>query len=230
MPGVSTKRARSDDDPQLCPDESAPSPPKRTQTRETKTLESRKSEKNYHSDDDDETSSDEPTSSSGSSIDSSDDDEEDEQETRDQEERENNGAIPSIPGRQKPRIHRIDRNSDIMSRLTAFLPQMKSANEDLERELAAGRGKELQVDGADEEVEGRYIEMNLGLGVLEEKRSGDENNNSSSDDEDERPDNEEGKQHSTELPSRPKDPSVLGKLMGVNNDDSKKPTIEEMNE
>jgi len=163
MPGVSTKRARSDDDPQLSPDESAPSPPKRTQTRKTKILESRKPEKNYHSDGDDETSSDEPTSSSGSSIGSSDDDseddEEDEQETRNQEEREDNGAIPFIPGRQKPRIHRIDRNSDIMSRLTAFLPQMKSANEDLERELAAGRGKELQVDGADEEVEGRYIEM-----------------------------------------------------------------------
>jgi len=162
MPGASAKRARSDYDPHLSPDESAPSPPKRTQTRKTKTLESRKSEKNYHSDDDDETSSDEPTSSSGSSIDASDDDSEDEedrQETKDQEEREDNGAIPSIAGRQKPWIHRIDRNSDIMSRLTAFLPQMKSANEDLERKLTAGRGKELQVDDADEEGDGRYIEM-----------------------------------------------------------------------
>lgn len=163
MPGTSTKRARSDDDQQPSPDESAPSPPKRTQTRKSKTLESRKSEKNYHSDDDDETSSDEPTSSSGSSMDSSDDgsddDEEDEQETRDQEEREDSGAIPSIAARQKPRIHRIEKDNGIMSRLTAFLPQMKSANEHLERELAAGRGKELQVDGVDEEGEGRYIEM-----------------------------------------------------------------------
>lgn len=68
------------------------------------------------------------------------------------------------------------------------------------------------------------------MGVLEEKRSDDEDNDSSSDDEDERPDNEEGKQLPTELPSRPKDPSVLGKLMGVKKDESKKPTIEEMNE
>lgn len=162
MPGASTKRARSDDDQQLLPDEFAPSPPKRTQTRKTKTLESQKSEKNYHSDDDDETSSDEPTSSSGSSMDSSDDDsdnEEDEQETSNQEQREGNGAIPSVAARQKPRIHRIKKDNGIMSRLTAFLPQMKSANEHLERELAAGRGKELQVDGVDEENEGRYIEM-----------------------------------------------------------------------
>lgn len=168
MPGAS-KRPRSDnnDDPQISPDKSLPSPPKRSraQARKTRILESRKSGKLYHSDDDDETSSDDPTSSSGSdsSIESSDDSEEEENEqeaeNQEEQEQEDNGTIPSIPVRQKPRIHRIEKNNDILSRLTAFLPQMKSANEDLERELAAGRGKELQVDDADEEGEERYIEM-----------------------------------------------------------------------
>ena len=74
--------------------------------------------------------------------------------------------------------------------------------------------------------------QNLGLGVLEEKRPGDEDYDpSSSDDEDEEMEHDHGQgQHSTEtqLPSRPKDSRVLGKLMGEKKGEAKKPTIEEM--
>lgn len=253
MPGACTKRPRNHDDPQLSPDESFP--PSRTQTRRDKT-QSVGHGNNKDEDEDDETSTD-PSSSDSSSVDSSsedDDDNEEQEQEQKQQDQEENSAIPSLQTRQKPRIHRVEKNNDILSRITAFLPQMKTANEDLERELAAGRGKEVQLDDADEQGDGRYIEMvclryylllctwvltylfhqNLGLGVLEEKRPGDEDYDpSSSDDEDEEMEHahEHGQgQQSTEtqLPSRPKDSRVLGKLMGEKKGEAKKPTIEEM--
>ena len=123
---------------------------------------------------DDETST-EPTSSSGSdsSVDSSDEDDEENSDNEEQEKEKGTDGkeetVPSLSARQKPRIHRIERNSDILSRITAFLPQMKNANESLQRELAAGRANEIQLDqndggegegeGEDEESKGRYIEM-----------------------------------------------------------------------
>ncbi|PYH99310.1 hypothetical protein BO71DRAFT_437431 [Aspergillus ellipticus CBS 707.79] len=91
--------------------------------------------------------------------------------------------IPRVPTLPKPRIRHMKQNPDLMARLSSFLPQMKSANEHLEREIAAGRGRDVMLEeeegdeegdeeGAEEEGEGegrQYIEMNLGLGVLEEK-------------------------------------------------------------
>lgn len=252
MPGACTKRPWNHDDPQLSPDESFPA--SRAETRRDKT-QSVGHGHDENEDEDDETSTD-PSSSDSSSVDSSSEDDDDEQEQEQkQQNQEENSAIPSIQPRQKPRIHRVEKNNDILSRISAFLPQMKTANEDLERELAAGRGKEVQLDDADEQGDGRYIEMvcftvticyfvhggqlltylfpqNLGLGVLEEKRPGDEDYDpSSSDDEDEEMEHEHGKgQQSTEteLPSRPKDSRVLGKLMGEKKGEAKKPTIEEM--
>lgn len=110
----------------------------------------------------DDESSTEPTSSSGSSIDSSSDDD-DEQENHHEEEKEGKEDIHTVPSPMKPRIHRIEKNNNILNRITAFLPQMKNANEDLQRELAAGRGRDMQLDEAGEdeegEGEGRYIEM-----------------------------------------------------------------------
>ena len=156
MPGASTKRH---DDPQLSPDESFP--PSRDQTR----IEKKQSVRNSHDEDedmdeDDETSTD-PSSSDSSSVDSSseDDDDDDEQEQQQKQRNQEEDTIPSLQPKQKPRIHRVEKNNDILSRITAFLPQMKTANEDLERELAAGRGKEVQLDNADDQDEGRYIEM-----------------------------------------------------------------------
>ena len=157
MPGACTKRPRNHDDPQLSPDESFP--PSRPQTRRDKT-QSVGHGHDEDEDEDDETSTD-PSSSDSSSVDSSSEDEDDDEQEQEQnpQNQEENNAIPSLQPRQKPRIHRVEKNNDILSRITAFLPQMKTANEELERELAAGRGKEVQLDDADEQDDGRYIEM-----------------------------------------------------------------------
>ncbi|PYI16687.1 hypothetical protein BO99DRAFT_216811 [Aspergillus violaceofuscus CBS 115571] len=83
-------------------------------------------------------------------------------------------TIPRIPALPKPNIHRVQQTPDLLSRLSAFLPQMKTANEQLERDIAAGRAKDIRLDDAmdededEDEGEGeddgqadgkRYIEM-----------------------------------------------------------------------
>lgn len=68
---------------------------------------------------------------------------------------------------------------------------------------------------------------------MEEKRPGDGDHEMDTDTGDEGDNEEEHKQHSkteTNLPSRPKDSSVLEKLMGKKEDEPKKPSIEEMND
>ncbi|RHZ64268.1 NOPCHAP1/New4 family protein [Aspergillus thermomutatus] len=181
-------------------------------------------------DDDD----DDYTSSSGSDDDSdsgSDGDGEHEDQEADYSSDQASGAgssLPRISAQQKPRIHCIAKDPDLLSRLSAFLPKMKSANEDLQREIAAGRGKDLQLDEV-EDQEGQYIEMNLGLGVLEEKRA----DCSSSTDEEigdgpESANDEDGAGLDTKLQ---KDSDILDKLMGKTKEFSdQKPTIEELTE
>lgn len=68
-------------------------------------------------------------------------------------------SIPSVPGRPKPQIHRVEGGSDLLSRISTFLPKMKDANESLEREIAAGRGKSMILDEVDDEDGKDYIEM-----------------------------------------------------------------------
>lgn len=166
MPSASSSHPR-EDNPQPS-DASLPSysPSKQSRAQTKGGLETQKS--NTSVDNEDDGTSTEPTSSSGSSIDSSSDDDgddnDDEQENREEAGKQNGEEeIHTVPSRMKPRIHRIEKNNDILNRITAFLPQMKNANEDLQRELAAGRGRDMQVDGASEEGEGedegRYIEM-----------------------------------------------------------------------
>ncbi|PNS19255.1 hypothetical protein CAC42_2432 [Sphaceloma murrayae] len=78
------------------------------------------------------------------------------------------------------RIHFPGSDLPLKERLAAFLPQMKAANDSLEELKQSGRLKEVVLDDVEE---GRpHIEMNLGLGVLEEQRDGD--SSSGSDDED----------------------------------------------
>lgn len=114
--------------------------------------------------DDDDDNNDDYTSSSGSDTDSGNDSDEDGQEAEDVDYSSDRASaaassFPRIPAQQKPRIHRIEQTPDIFSRLASFLPQMKSANDDLEREIAAGRGSDLVLDEVNEEDEGQYIEM-----------------------------------------------------------------------
>ncbi|MCJ1474782.1 hypothetical protein MMC13_003442 [Lambiella insularis] len=56
--------------------------------------------------------------------------------------------------------------ASLRSRLRDFLPALAAANRELETELREGRGEERDMERVEE---GRYIEMELGLGVLEEK-------------------------------------------------------------
>ena len=57
----------------------------------------------------------------------------------------------------------------VKSRLDALLPRMREANQELEVERREGKLGERNIEALDEE-EGGYVEMNLGLGVLEEKK------------------------------------------------------------
>ncbi|GFN18942.1 NOPCHAP1/New4 family protein [Aspergillus tubingensis] len=186
--------------------------------------------------DEDDDDDDDYTSSSGSSdSDSDSDDDEEDEEVNQKKTTTTSDDMPRIPAIPKPRIGRINKNPDLLSRLSAFLPQMKTANEKLEQEIAAGRAKDVQleIDGddddedEDEDMEGkRYIEMNLGLGVLEEKRPGDDN-------EEDHLESQGGQDNQHVLPERPKsgkDSNVLDTLMGnaESSAEKEKPTIEEI--
>lgn len=110
---------------------------------------------------DDDSDDDDYTSSSGSDSDE-DDVVDDDEDAQDRDVKSDNGSdhsLPRIPAPQKPQIHRIEKNPDLLSRLSAFLPQMKSANDKLQQEIEAGRGKDLRLDEVDDEADGQFIEM-----------------------------------------------------------------------
>ncbi|KAH3298505.1 hypothetical protein KXW39_004729 [Aspergillus fumigatus] len=180
---------------------------------------------------DDDDDDDDYTSSSGSDDDSdSAGDGEDEDQNADYSSERASRAgssLPRVSAQQKPRIHRMTKEPDLLSRLSAFLPKLKSANEDLQREIAAGRGKDLQLDEVDQE-EGQYIEMNLGLGVLEEKRA---DGSTSTDDEigdgQEFANDEDAAESDTKLQ---RDSDILARLMGKKKSSDQKPTIQELTE
>ncbi|KAL2221052.1 hypothetical protein M432DRAFT_637542 [Thermoascus aurantiacus ATCC 26904] len=209
---------------------------------ETSSLSSRDSSDTSSSAEDDsneESTSSAGTSSSSSSCPSPSSSESDDSEGSEAEEAEDDvdgldgghdeAAIEYVPARAKPRIHRVQTDSGILSRVSSFLPKLKAANEDLQRDIAAGRAKDVVMDDVDEEQgEGQYIEMNLGLGVLEEKRSHDGSESSSEESESSVSD---GGRESPAIthPKTQKDTNVLGRLMG-NRTKPKKPGIEEIND
>lgn len=104
------------------------------------------------------------------------------------------------------------KESPVASILPEFLAQMEAANKELEIERAAGTldARRLEIDDTKDGSEsGQYIEMNLRLGVLEEK-NGDASSSESESNEGE-------------------DQGVMQKLMGVNaKDDTPKARIEEV--
>jgi hypothetical protein len=117
------------------------------------------SESEEEDDDDDYTSSSGSDSDSGSGSDGDGEHEDQDADYNSDLASGTGSSLPHIPAQQKPRIHRMAKEPDLLSRLSAFLPKMKSANEDLEREIAAGRGKDLQLDEVENQEEGQYIEM-----------------------------------------------------------------------
>ena len=111
---------------------------------------------------DDENESDETVSSSTSS-DSSDDDESE--------------AIITIGGPRKPNISSSlysDGAEDLRSRLDSLLPQLSAANDVLTSEQDLFNMEDMDEDD-------QHIEMNLGLGVLEEQDSEDDSSSEDSD-------------------------------------------------
>jgi Domain of unknown function (DUF4598) len=78
------------------------------------------------------------------------------------------GEIEIIPLPQKPTIATINDPSDLRSRLSMLLPQLQKANAELQ---SSDEALNRRLDDVDDDEE-HYIEMNLGLGVLKEKRAG----------------------------------------------------------
>ncbi|KAF2011560.1 hypothetical protein BU24DRAFT_284007 [Aaosphaeria arxii CBS 175.79] len=170
-------------------------------------------------DNDSETSSILSESSSDPSSESSDESSSDGESTLSDEEDEE-GIVNLRANRgKKPRmkLRKQDLGSDIRPFLKDFLPKLKAANEELEAERLAGTLKYREIDahlngasdGTDkpeeEEGEGQYVEMNLGLGVLEEQNPNASDDSSS----------DEGESHG-EMDStvEEKEKDFMGKLMG----------------
>jgi hypothetical protein len=73
----------------------------------------------------------------------------------------------SLPIQSKPSISSsttVTGLSDLRSRIASFLPQLRKANEEL---VAAGDDRRIDAVAEDQD---QYIEMDLGLGVLKEKK------------------------------------------------------------
>ncbi|OJJ49832.1 hypothetical protein ASPZODRAFT_12944 [Penicilliopsis zonata CBS 506.65] len=175
-------------------------------------------------DEDDYTSSEGSTSSSESESNADDEDLDHHDDVVGSPEEESTSITNVVPSRSKPSIGRITLDSDILARVSSFLPQLRSANEALQKDIAAGKSKDILLDEAGEE-EGQYIEMNLGLGVLEETQSNDDHENSSSPDLD-----RETESATTKQTTDAKESHIMDSLMGHKEEKPTKPTIEEMEE
>ncbi|KAI4628475.1 hypothetical protein J4E83_003025 [Alternaria metachromatica] len=143
-------------------------------------------------------SSEEPSSDESSSEEEDDDGEDTEMEL--EEPQSQDGVVNLRANRGTKPIMRLgdeDLGPDIRGFLKDFLPQLKAANEELEAQKKAGTLKSLEtVEGQDEGEP--YIEMDLGLGVLEEKD----------------PNADSDKDSASDAEDSDKEKDVLGKLMG----------------
>ncbi|MCJ1224306.1 hypothetical protein MMC12_000951 [Toensbergia leucococca] len=95
----------------------------------------------------------------------------------------------------------------LLSRLSSLLPTLAAANKTLEVERAEGVLWERDIENLGSEEDGRYIEMDLGLGVLEEKCTRNRSNSSSS------IGSSSSSSSETET-NPPKERDILGRLMG----------------
>lgn len=107
--------------------------------------------------------------------------------------------------------------SDLHQRLSTFLPNLAAANHELEVERVAGTLGERSIEtvGAEDR---NYIEMDLGLGVLEEKGLDAEDTGSSGEDEslggdDTGTEEDNGKTRDGRLQDERGETDVLGKLL-----------------
>lgn len=177
-----------------------------------------------------------PSSSSSSALSSSDSESERDDDSISQEglegevqsshHRLNGSSLISVPAPLRPQICHIN-GSTLLSEVSSFLPKLKAANQEIQKDIAAGKAVILDAAGVEKD-DGQYIEMNLGLGVLEEKRNGDNT-------ESENESNSEESSHSSSdakirsLHEKRKVTDVLRRLMG-NKSKPKKPGIEEVDD
>ncbi|KAI5854597.1 hypothetical protein BZA05DRAFT_370597 [Tricharina praecox] len=101
-----------------------------------------------------------------------------------------NMSLPPPPTGKKPAFTAPPSQSDLLSRLTTFLPQLSAANATLDEEIRAHGADSRNIEHVADDEE-RYIEMNLGLGVLEEVRDESSSDEDSEDDEDEEEEEED---------------------------------------
>jgi hypothetical protein len=108
------------------------------------------------------------------------------------------------PAFKKPVFSKL-KASPLTSLLPDFLSRMAAANAELEQSVAAGEDMGIEVNS---DEEGEHIEMNLGLGVLEEKTGDDSTSDSDSD-------SDEENDVMQKLKGEFKDPKDKGKEVGI---------------
>lgn len=108
----------------------------------------------------------------------------------------------------------------LQDRLSAFLPTLAAANRELERERQDGLLDQRDIERLDEEEE-QYIEMDLGLGVLEEKTG-----SSSESKYEEESELEEGSGVEMLDVGEKREKDVMGRLLGRRSRGEPKPNIQ----
>jgi hypothetical protein len=125
------------------------------------------------------------------------------------------------------RNERIGNATSLSSRLSSFLPAIAAANAQLESE----RRNDTTVNRNIEDIDGEnYIEMDLGLGVLEEKNLDKSSSDTDSDDGNDGDDSDSDEKKSTprERKTKKREKDVMSKLMGKER--GKRPGIEVMDD
>ncbi|KAI9816865.1 MAG: hypothetical protein M1827_001510 [Pycnora praestabilis] len=135
--------------------------------------------------------------------------------------------LTTLPLAQKPAIQDSSSgvDTDLASRLASFLPEMAAANASLEDDRAAGRLQDRQLENVENDEEG-YIEMNLGLGVLEDKDPDADGTSSSSDESSNEDGETTGEPEGNINKVTQKERDIMGRLMGGRN--NTRPNIEEI--
>ncbi|KAI9847658.1 MAG: hypothetical protein M1838_000804 [Thelocarpon superellum] len=141
----------------------------------------------------------------------------------------NAATIVTLPRTPKPNMsHRPLGGTGLLPRLSRFLPELAAANQALEAEAVQGGSRRRGLEDVEEGE--TYIEMDLGLGVLEERNDADvsSSSSSSSSSSGEASSNDEG---AGLRPRTRRD--VLRRLMGQKrkpSDANPKPTIQEVDD
>lgn len=71
---------------------------------------------------------------------------------------EDDDPITFVSHRPKPQFQRVNESS-LFSRVSSFLPRLRAANEDLERQITSGLAQDVIMNDIDDGNQGQYIEM-----------------------------------------------------------------------